>query len=380
MVNKIVLSPVLFFILFWSVIISVGGIDRFEFYPFSDTFYLYMLAVFCVFSISAYLGGVSSNSFYANKTVETLKFTFKHKNHLQIYLFFMSLGIAVMCWQHYKVVGIFFWTPAEINHFRYLVTEGGVSVSGGVLSFFNFFFYTMIPLLATVNKRDRSKYKKIFILLLLVYIYLSSARASMFVIALIGFFYYTILNKQAGLGKLVLLFLLLIFAFVLLGTLTGKGHFDSIWRYAFGPIHALDRIIVNGAPAGSPDLYLFRPLHSLFFKLDLLSPSSSRLLPYVSTPYTINVYTVFGPYIMDFGIYGSLVCVSFWAFVSGFIIKLGKKLVSPFTSLLAALCLTLIILGVFYDYYLSSAFPWIIVILGSVLFPKRYDAAMLNRI
>lgn len=380
MLIRIIFSPALFFATFWLVIVAFSGVELFGFYEFSDVFFIYLYSAFGVFALASLFGKVIANSAFPGIALPKKVLTLKHANYVGVYLFFMSAGILVMCWQHYSVVGANFLTPEGINRYRYMVTEMGVSVNGGILSLFNFFFYTAIPLLLTIGPAQRKRVNVFFVFLLFSFVYLSSARASMFVICIIAFFYYLLTRRQGVGGKLVLLIVLLASAFIILGILTGKGHFSSIWRYAFGPVHAFDQIVTHGPPANGPDLYLFRPIHSLLIKLGAIDPAVSRILPYISTPYTVNVYTVFGPYVIDFGVIGSMGFLFFWGCLTGFLVRLGEKYVSPYVTLLAALSMTLIILGVFYDYYLSSAFPWIIAIFGTFFFPKKFHVSSVNLI
>jgi oligosaccharide repeat unit polymerase len=210
---------------------------------------------------------------------------------------------------------------------------------------------------------------------MIMFIYLSTARSSLFTIVLIAFFFYAHLLKQnykvIFLGICMLLFL--VFGFGAIAQIVGKYTGDntlSFFTYLFGPSHALDQII-NGVRHGDPKaVFTFRPLHGVLEYFGLIS-KQPFLLPYYTNP-TVNVYTMFGCYILDYGLIGSIIFVSVLGFLSGVLYgKLRSEMDNGTFVFLSSLNLTVLTLGVFYDYYTGAGYVWASILAASFFFPKN---------
>ncbi|HEY1952408.1 MAG TPA: oligosaccharide repeat unit polymerase, partial [Gemmatimonadaceae bacterium] len=119
-------------------------------------------------------------------------------------------------------------------------------------------------------------------------------------------------------------------------------------------------------------VYSFSVIRPLLTRLGMISFQPWSLLSYYETPYRTNVYTVFGPYVLDFGILGSILWLSLFGFISGLIhgLRIRYRHI-PYLAFLSALSLTLLTLGVFYDYYTSAGYVWLSLIFSTLLFPRE---------
>jgi oligosaccharide repeat unit polymerase len=166
--------------------------------------------------------------------------------------------------------------------------------------------------------------------------------------------------------------LILFLAFIVIGSITGKNELQSFFLYLFTPVYGLDQLLNNSFE--SPfDLNLLRPFHGVLYRLGIIDPPGSNLLPYVYTPYPINVYTIFSPYYLDLGYVGSLFAFSILGFVFGYYISKGFISSVPRDKLVGAMFYSILFLGVFYDYLLSSGFPIIIYVLSVFFFPRKRE-------
>jgi oligosaccharide repeat unit polymerase len=160
--------------------------------------------------------------------------------------------------------------------------------------------------------------------------------------------------------------------------LLGKyNNFFDFFKYLLEPSHALDSLINGENLEKFEDLFLtFRPLHSFIEKLGMIT-KKAQLLPYIVNNYTqfpVNVYTMFGVYIIDYGIYGSFIIIFIIGFWSGIIEKMSFIFrENKMMKIIYSLNLTCLTLGCFYDYYFSSGFVWITVILcfTVIFYPRK---------
>ncbi len=368
MVSFFLKRPSMLFAFFWGGILMIGSLPFFGYEEFSDKLITYIVIAIILFASFSMLG-----SFLADKI------TFKNRifkvvpdlYYGEVYFLMMLASILLICLDHYLIVGNNWWNPSGINNYRYEVTEGGKAsnLKGGAI--FNYFFYTAMPLVIACGASMSKKIKVGLLLCTLIFIYLSASRSSFFLISLLTFWFYFFYHGTISSAKTIVMVLILVAAFLILGSITGKSNVNGLWRYFLSPIHGLDVILQSSGGLGDFDLYLFRPFHSILYSFDIINKPDSLLLPYVYTPYPVNVYTFFSPYILDFGLFGSYIALSILGVLTGYFSQKGYRSTSPRSKLIASLFMTMLILGVFYDYYLSSGFPLYIFVLSIFIFPER---------
>ncbi|HEX7900654.1 MAG TPA: O-antigen polymerase [Planctomycetota bacterium] len=366
-----VLNPALLFPAIWLGVVLTSAFSGIPFYPYSNGLLFYLagaVLTFCACSLmtqTAVMKTLPRRS--SSLTLSWLPIGPRHAS--SVYLVCMSVSILFQIVDRWLFVGSDWWTPTGLNIYRTTLTDHEEASHFPAIALLNFFFFSAIPFVIT-NRHVLSQNAKLAILTLLAcYIYLSTARASLFAASLIGLFFYChyrfrpvlLLLAAGGLYSL----------FEILGGLVGKasdGEIGSFWLYTLAPSHALDQIVEGYRADWSNTLYSFRPLHRVLSSLGLIYPQP-HLWPYYETPYPTNVTTLFGPYVLDYGIAGSLVWTGLFGAFSGFLHGLTRRFPQNSGAAFAgSLNLSILTLGIFYDYYTSSTFVWIGFLLTPVFF------------
>lgn len=156
-------------------------------------------------------------------------------------------------------------------------------------------------------------------LVALTYAVLGTGRTFLFVIILVTASILVITNRIRPLtGAGVILGLGLV-AFATLGIVLGKGGsvafslsenlvslIESFEVYALGPIAAFD-IVVRQDPPLTTGEYIFRSFYAFIKAVGLEDVKVTPLVQeWISIPVEINVYTIYHPYWLDFGLVGAL--------------------------------------------------------------------------
>lgn len=357
-----------------------------DYHPYSDLYYLYLISCFFVFGLSYFFG--KSASLYLLK-IRMPRMYFKNENgvqklkspkfHFNILVRIFGIGIfagtVLNIVNHYLIVGTDFMYPLGIELYRQHLTvdEGAVPIPFAAI--FNILFLTGPLFLIAYKERFSPLFNGYLTASILLYVYLSSARSSLFVLVLLTFYFLNIGREINLKGLLVLIGLvaLCIGGFAFIGEIVGKPVAElSLGSYLIAPSHALDQILTGEAKATLSDVWLsFRPLHGViqsWFNIDL----NSGILPNLYTPFPTNVYTLFGVYVNDYGIIGSIAWTVVFGLISGALEGMQRERPENiYLRVLVSLNLTILTLSIFYDYYTSSAFVWMIFIFGAVLFPNN---------
>lgn len=280
----------------------------------------------------------------------------------------MMFSLVLQIYDHASLLGADWWTPTNIVLYRYRVFEENESINFGWFSIFNFFFFTALIMLKLVKTNI---YKKILIYTLIsIFVYISSARASIFVIILLVYFYDWMVNGFRI--KLTLTMLGILFSiYHMIAIMTEKigAQFGAL-AYALAPSHAFDQIL-NGTRDGKDiELYSFQVLHDILYWFGAISEIPSKNLGFYSTPIPTNVYTIFGPYVLDFGVLISYIPIVFIGILCGFIYKMAKRKDNYFVFL-SSMFTSLLLLSVFHDYFTSGGFVWLSVILAFIILPTN---------
>jgi oligosaccharide repeat unit polymerase len=366
----------------WSVVV-LGSNLLTDFPSYSADFYLYLFSALFFFSMFFYMpyyfskrikivfewGGKKNREYFWRKTP---------KNIINLYLSFMLISVILQSISHFFLVGDKWFLPSGIELYRLLeTTGGGVKPLFTWVKIFNYFFFSCLPILITYgHEAGRGKVISLCFLLV-IFIYLSTARSCLFTVVLIGFFFYAHFIKKNyraiffGIFALFVLFL----GFALIAQLVGKytgNNLLSFYGYLFAPSHALDQIILGVRHGDPAAIYTFRPFLGVLEHVGLIE-KQPFLLPYFSNP-TVNVYTMFGCYILDYGVVGSMVVVSILGFISGVIYCKAKIALKAGTNgpfvFFSSLNLAILVLGVFYDYYTSAGYVWVSLFAAPLFFPK----------
>lgn len=379
--ERILKAPILLFLLYlfiWFLSVVSG-----QYYDYSKTYYMYMGSALIIFVLS-YL----SVFYVTTKAPRILERNYINVvQAINMYHLLFILGILVNLINYLYMVGEAAFTFDGMMIYRSKLT---ISLEKPLLRFafiFNPFFMSLLPIMVlfkdSLSKTDKFLLPFYFV----VYIYLTGSRSQLFVSGLLTIFFYFLHKKQntffkAAIPVIILFFSLSIF-FIIIGKNFGQSYasLSTLMDYLVAPSHALDVLLTNPQVKGllilTPEvdgfnnLFLtFRPIHPLLVKLGLIS-YPAEVFPYIETPILTNVYTMFGVYTKDYGMYKSLILVSFIGMCSGYIEKIYS--INPnnsYLKFLVSLNFTCIILSSFYDYYLSAGCIWLMILFTYFLFPK----------
>jgi len=206
----------------------------------------------------------------------------------------------------------------------------------------------------------------------LTYGVLSSGRGVVLPLILIVVVIPTILRVTTP-GKTARTLGILVFGlFVLVGLALGKGGNvastiqdnwvgmrDSFLLYSLGGIPSFDIFIHNQGHALEMGVNSFRTILAVLRALGFGTPTVPLVQPYADIPMPVNVYTVYQPYIKDFGIGGILILFPL-GFAHGWLYR-KATVPNPHAAYVFLFALSLFPLGmqIFQDMYFSVLSTWI---------------------
>ena len=367
------LNPAILFPLVWLTIVTASPFSSLDFYPYSELFYWYLSSAIALFVSAVLLSkGVFKYAFPTQLFKDfrsALSFKLSAHRKINLYILAMFASLLIQAYDRLRLLGSGWWTPGSVVLFRFMVYEENQSVNFPWVSALNFFFFTAIPLLLCHPSR---RWQRVAIFSLLTgLVYLSSARASIFTIALIAYFFdWQLHGFRIKLS--ISIAAVLLGSYYVIGAMAEKDTSEietfAVANYAIGPSHALDQILSNVRHDQLGAVYIFPFLHNTLHAAGLI-PEQIPNLAFYFTPHATNVYTIFGPYILDYGIYGSLIWVVGIGMVSGLIFWASRVLKDHYLFFMQSVVLTLLCLSIFHDVFTSAGYVWAGAFLGFFFFP-----------
>jgi oligosaccharide repeat unit polymerase len=224
---------------------------------------------------------------------------------------------------------------------------------------------------------------------------LSSGRGPLLALMVVVLAIPTVLRRThpAKIASVLVLLTLILFAVV--GLALGKGGTlgntlsenwstmrESFLTYAVSEIPALGMYLDNRGPDVELGLNTFRSIVALLQTLGFQTTAAPLVQPYIDVPMSTNAYTIYHPYIKDFGPFGAAAVL----FVLGFshaALYRRATVRNPHALFvfLFAISLFPLVMQVFQDMYFSLLSMWIqygtyAVLLFVVFSERRYDASV----
>lgn len=298
----------------------------------------------------------------------------RHSIFVLMFVAFSLLGFL----DRFLMFGPGFFLPETVMQYRiFLTQEGGAGIIKG-LSLGNFFIFLMPTYLVAFSNRFTRGRLVLMLLLFLADIYLSSARSSLFLSALIAFYFWAF-SKTLTAGfvvKVCLLMGILVGGFTLIGEIVGKSSDElGILVYAAAPLHAFDELLAMPALLDEYRLTFF-PVQGVLGSI--FGFAASNELPNILTPLPTNVYSMYGVFFSDYGLPGLFIALFTAGFFSGFVEGVYKTTRLVSFRVYAALNLAILSLSVFYDYYTTSGVVWMTFILTPFFFIDAFPRSVLN--
>jgi oligosaccharide repeat unit polymerase len=122
--------------------------------------------------------------------------------------------------------------------------------------------------------------------------------------------------------------------------------------YMIGPTAALDYFLQHPQDYGDSPNHTFKFFLTIASKLHLLAYQESTRVAFVDLPIPTNVYTVYGSYLSDFGLYGALISIAIIALLQTLLYRKART-GSTLGIYLFAITLYALFLSVFSDEYAS---------------------------
>ncbi len=269
----------------------------------------------------------------------------------------------------------------------------------GVVSYFIPCAY-LLAAIAVLNRRGFEQPRSSSLLVAttvivgLTYGVLSSGRSVVLPLIIIVLVIPTILRATTA-GKTARTLGILVFSlFVVVGLALGKGGTfagsirdnwagmrDSFVLYSVGGIPSFDTFIHNQARDLEMGVNSFRTIFAVLRALGFRSPYVPLVQPYADIPMPMNVYTVYQPYIKDFGIGGILTLFPF-GFAHGWLYRRATVL-NPHAAYVFLFSLSLfpLSLQIFQDMYFSVLSTWIQYgVISAILFGIFSEQNVKNRL
>jgi oligosaccharide repeat unit polymerase len=268
----------------------------------------------------------------------------------------------------------------------------------GILEYFLVFgLFASLYRLFTFNDFSdlgtRAKLKFILsILISFTFLVLSTARTSIF-LYFIAFFFIIYLKGKLR-SKYILRFVIVSFvAFIIVGIVLNKGGslayslsenirsgLNHLLAYFEGPVLAFDRFL-NSDFTHSYGQNTFRFFFALLYELGITETKPLDIIrEWIYVPYPTNVYTVFYPYIMDFGVVVCGVIIFLFGLVHTWLFYRSKSSGNHF-KMKTAFSYYPLLMVFFQDQYFTLLSQWIqlwfysliiLYILGNYLFRKDH--------
>lgn len=140
---------------------------------------------------------------------------------------------------------------------------------------------------------------------------------------------------------------------------------DALSLYLLGSLAALDHALDSNMPLDW-GLNSFRSIFAVLRSLGLDATVVSLVKDYVYVPEPTNVYTVFLPYIQDFGVAGAVACFAIFGWCHARLYRAAKTL-DPRFVILHALAMYALLMQFFQDQYLSLFTFWMVFVV--IVFP-----------
>ncbi len=315
----------------WFVTVSLFLLNQGTFVPVSDSVFILLLAGVVLFSMGAFVGSYDHRPHLTRNYL--LEGTLPSKRTVAILASVVAFGL-VMYVSRARDLSLSGPSTNPFFNLRYAVSENSEETGGfGVVSYFGPLGYvlaaiTILMRLGSTQPHASRTLVGAAVSVGVVFGVLSSGRSVLLPLVVIVLAIPAVL-RAAGpvkIGVTLAFITLLLFAGV--GVALGKGgnigsSFSENWSaaresfvaYSVGGIPALSVYLDNQAPVVELGLNSMRTLFAVAQALGFQATVVPLVQPVVDVPMPMNVYTVYQPYIKDFGPLGGISVL----FVLGFL-------------------------------------------------------------
>lgn len=243
-----------------------------------------------------------------------------------------------------------------------------------------------------IIKQKMQKPTKLYLSLFIVisYAFFSTARTSFFIFIIVAFGILAIMRRISISKALIYLSTLLLGVFIAVGTFFGKGINDNVnfidninslllflKSYLVASIPALD-IYIDGLTEVSFGKNTFRIISAILNAIGFNFDMPPLRQEFVNVPLQTNVYTLYQPYISDFGYFGVIIIQLVAGFTHGYFYRKAVLGVGFFVALYSIMLYPLF-MQFFDDQYFRAMSLWLqFTIIFSCVFNFKYKNRKLS--
>jgi oligosaccharide repeat unit polymerase len=361
--------------LVWFVVVLLLIVNREAFIPVPDAVFVLLLAGVFGFGAGCFIAshrhvpamgptGINENSIPA-------------PNAMKVLAVIVALGLIPYVARIIELSATGPSTSWYIN-LRYnasvnLEETGGI----GRVSYFITLSYVLVAvaLLRRMSRDNQSTSPVAVVLTIaigLFYGVLSSGRGQVLTLLLIAIGIPLALRRVSPVRTALVAAVMGIILFVSIGIALGKGGYigstfgenlqtmkESVLTYLVGGVPALGTQLRNGGHDVDLGVNSLRSLFALAQSLGLARSAPPLVQDYIDVPMPVNVYTIYQPYIRDFGITGSVLVLSALGLVHGFIyVRATASRPKALWVFLFSVSLLPLLMQAFQDMYFSLLSLW----------------------
>jgi oligosaccharide repeat unit polymerase len=376
LLHRDVLYPAFLQACLWLFATVLFFITHQMFIPVSGSTFALFVAGVAVFSIGAFVASYDHRPVLARNRL--LEGSTPTKSAVLLFAAVVAIGLVLYVNKAARLASSGPFTNPYIN-LRYALSVTWEETGGdlGVLSYFIPCAYTLAGI-TVLNRRgfERSRSSRFLVATAVIsglaFGVLSSGRGVVLPLIIILLAIPTTLRVTTALKTAATLGVLALGVFVLLGLALGKGGTftssfgenllgmrDSFVTYFVGGIPSLDTFIREQGRHLELGANTFRTILAILRGLGFGTPYIPLVQPYVDIPMPLNVYTVYQPYVKDFGTAGLLMLFPI-GFAHGFLYR-KATVRHPHAAFvfLFALSLYPLAMQAFQDMYFSALSTWI---------------------
>lgn len=378
------MQPAVLFSFFWFIILLAHFIFSYtlldELFPLHFSTYLVLFIGVVAFSTGSFLQTVIWQKKQSKRIITLNKI---HEDKLSTTLRCILLAIVTIGLPFYIMASYRLFLISNMDNFfvglRTELVYGDTDI--GLTKYLVSFSFVVfaVNLYSYFRKKDRLNLILLissFLITIIYVIFFTGRGLFLMLLALyIGISY--LHNKKFSIKKLLAVFGVFILLFMFFGIIYGKGgsKFSSLKEniepvaqttaiYLVSSLNALDLELQDNFDvdySGNNSLRLFRKIAE---QLGLVQNVKVAKLEgeFVSVPYPTNVFTVYSPYIKDFGKLYAWIMVALFGFLHTWLYEKAVKTKSFRYSLYYSFLLFPLLISFFMDFYLTIFSTWVQII------------------
>lgn len=290
----------------------------------------------------------------------------------QILFWLALLGLPAFAWRAQEIAESAAFTESMLINLRIALTGEFDDVQTyGVLGYLvPVSFTSTLVELASSRRRLFEARGWIALIVSLAYAVLSTGRTFLFVILISLAFVALVQERMRPATMLWVAMAMLAGAFFGLGWLFNKigddspnayalGALDAVSLYLLGSLAALDHVLAQPVAPLEWGVTTFRSVMAVVAATGADVKVVPLVKEYVFVPEATNVFTVFLPYLQDFGIIGTVLFMAFFGWMHARLYRAAKSQ-DPRLVILYALSVYPLLMQFFQDQYFSLLTTWIV--------------------